>query len=270
VTSFLDSFVRLPALEPGQSFIWQRSYSTRSAGQAWRRVRVAGFDQTALGPLPESEATVTVQQTEANLELQFLDAPTGAQVNIPARFTLRVRNLGPAIATGVKVSVIPTDGASIGGLGNGPRACVDIFNWNTFQTQLLPGESALLGFNATPTREGMVTGLVRVQQSEQSDPDPRNDELSFTLNVAPEPPIPPILRVRKVRMDFFDHTPITEIEIDQAALNRFAPFTTFKLEASSNLRDWEFLTFVGLFPLAPVTFTDHAGLGVAARTYRLR
>jgi hypothetical protein len=39
-TSHLDSLVRLPALEPGQNFIWQRTYLARAAGSAWRRVRV--------------------------------------------------------------------------------------------------------------------------------------------------------------------------------------------------------------------------------------
>ena len=111
---------------------------------------------------------------------------------------------------------------------------------------------------------------MNVQQSDQIDPNPANDALSLTLNVAPAPPIPPILRVRKVRTDFFDHTPIAEVEIDQALLDRLAPFTTFSLEGSSNLRDWEFLTYVGLAPLAPVTFTDHAAPGVTARAYRLR
>ena len=94
--------------------------------------------------------------------------------------------------------------------------------------------------------------------------------MSFTLNVGPAPPIPPILRVRKVRMDFFDQTPIAEVEVDQAALDRYSPFTTFRLEGSSNLLDWEFLTYVGLAPLAPVTFTDQANPGVTMRAYRLR
>ncbi len=76
--------------------------------------------------------------------------------------------------------------------------------------------------------------------------------------------------MRKVRTDFFDHTPIAEVEIDQAALNRLAPFTTFLLEGSSNLRDWEFLTYAGFLPLAPVTFTDHANPGVTTRAFRLR
>jgi hypothetical protein len=78
------------------------------------------------------------------------------------------------------------------------------------------------------------------------------------------------LRVRKVRTDFFDHTPIAEVEIDQAALNRFGPFSFFSLEGSSNLRDWEWLTYTSLTSLAPVTFTDHARPGEAMRVFRLR
>jgi hypothetical protein len=97
-----------------------------------------------------------------------------------------------------------------------------------------------------------------------------NDSLSLALEVAAAPPIPRILRVRKMRTDFFDHAPIAEIEIDQAALNRLAPFTVFNLEGSSNLRDWEFLKLVGVWPLAPVTFTDHANPGVTMRAFRLR
>ena len=165
---------------------------------------------------------------------------------------------------------MPTDALTLGGFGYGPRASIDLLGWNTFQTQLLPGESATVGFNVTPTREGTVTGFVRVQQSDQIDPNPANDALSFTLNVGPAPAIPQILRVRKVRTDFFDGTPIAEVEIDQAALDRLAPFTTFSLEGSSNLRDWEFLKYVGLLPLAPVTFTDHAPPGATTRAYRLR
>jgi len=99
---------------------------------------------------------------------------------------------------------------------------------------------------------------------------PANDAVSFTLNVGPAPPIPPILRLRKVRTDFFDRTPIAEVEIDQAALNRLAPFTLFRLEGSSNLRDWEFLTYTGFIPLVPVTFTDHVSPGVTMRAFRLR
>ncbi|HAB16629.1 MAG TPA: hypothetical protein DCE44_09280, partial [Verrucomicrobiales bacterium] len=43
-TSFLDSLVRLPALEPGQNFVWQRTYIARAAGNAWQRVQVARVD----------------------------------------------------------------------------------------------------------------------------------------------------------------------------------------------------------------------------------
>ncbi|HZF72861.1 MAG TPA: hypothetical protein VEZ51_05485, partial [Gemmatimonadaceae bacterium] len=271
VTSFLDSLVRLPALEPGQNFIWQRTYLARAAGNAWRRVRVARFDQTALGPLPENEAAFTVQPAQANLELQFLVAPTVGQESIPTPVVARVRNLGPAVATGVKVAVtVPVGELTLGGFEFGPRAWYDWLAPNVFQTQLRPGESATASFYLTPTRVGTVTGFVNVQQSDQVDPQPGNNALSFTLNVGAAPPIPPILRVRKVRTDFFDHTPIAEIEIDQAALNRLAPFTTFSLEASSNLRDWEFLKYVGFLPLAPVTFTDHANPGVTTRAFRLR
>jgi len=271
VTSFLDSLVRLPALEPGQNFIWQRTYLARAAGNAWRRVRVARFDQTALGPLPENEAAFTVQPAQANLELQFLVAPTVGQESIPTPVVARVRNLGPAVATGVKVAVtVPVGELTLGGFEFGPRAWYDWLAPNGFQTQLRPGESATASFYVTPTRVGTVTGFVNVQQSDQVEPQPGNNALSFTLNVGAAPPIPPILRVRKVRTDFFDHTPIAEIEIDQAALNRLAPFTTFSLEASSNLRDWEFLKYVGFLPLAPVTFTDHANPGVTTRAFRLR
>jgi uncharacterized repeat protein (TIGR01451 family) len=269
-TSFLDSLVRLPPLEPGQNFIWQRTYLARSAGNAWRRVRVARFDQTALGPLPESEAALTVQPAQANLELQLLAAPTVGQESIPTRVTARVRNLGPAVATGVKVAVsLPEDALTLGVFEFGPRAWFDWLAWNVFQTQLRPGESATASFYVTPTRVGTVTGFVNVQQSDQTDPQPANDSVSFTLNVGPAPPIPPILRVRKVRTDFFDQTPIAELEIDQAALNRLAPYTLFRLEGSSDLRDWEFLTYAGFLPLAPVTFTDHANPGVTTRAFRL-
>jgi hypothetical protein len=122
----------------------------------------------------------------------------------------------------------------------------------------------------TPTRVGTATGFVNVQQSDQTDPHPENDSSSFTLDVGPVPPIPKILRLRKVRTDFFDHTPIAEVEIDQAALNRLAPFSLFRLEGSSNLRDWQLLAYTGFLPLAPVTFTDHAAPGAAMRAFRLR
>jgi uncharacterized repeat protein (TIGR01451 family) len=270
VTSFLDSLVRLPPLEPGQNFIWQRSYIARAAGNASRSVRVARFDQTPLGPLPENAAALTVQPAQADLELQLLGAPSVAQVSVPTLVVVRVRNLGPAVATGVKVAItLPFDGLSLGIIQLGPRTDYDYLASNVFQTQLRPGESATASFYVTPTRVGSFTGLVSVQQSDQIDAQPTNDSVSFTLDVGPAPPIPPILRVRKVRTDFFDHTPIAELQIDQAALNRLAPFTTFWLEASSNLRDWEFLTYVGFWSLAPVTYTDHANPGVAMRAFRL-
>jgi hypothetical protein len=163
------------------------------------------------------------------------------------------------------------DALTLGSFQFGPRAGYALLEPNVFLTQLRPGESATASFYVTPTRAGSVTGFVNVQQSDQLDPNPANDTLSFTLNVGPEPPIPTILRVRKVRTDFFDQTPIAELEIDQAALNRLAPFTTFSLEGSSNLRDhWELLRYVGFLPLAPVTFTDHANPGVTMRAFRLR
>jgi len=271
VTSFLDSLVRLPALEPGQNFIWQRTYVAHSAGNAWRRVRVARFDQTALAPLPENEAALTVQPAQANLELQLLVAPTVGQESIPTPVVVRVRNLGPGVATGVKVAVsVPVDALTVGGFDFGPRAWFDWLASNAFQTQLRPGESATVTFYVTPTHVGTVTGFVSVQQSDQVDPQPANDAVSFTLDVGPAPPIAPILRLRKQRTDFFDRTPIAEVEIDQAALNRLAGFTVFRLEGSSNLRDWEFLNNVGFLPLAPVTFTDHAEPGATMRAFRLR
>lgn len=268
-TSFLDSLVRLPPLEPGQNFVWQRTFIARCAGNASRRVQVAGFDQSALAPLPDSEAAITVHPAQADIQLQFLDPPTVAQLSMPTPVTAQVRNLGPAVAIRVKVAVT-ADGLTLSGFGYGPRASLDILAPNTFQTQLLPGESAIVGFYVTPDRAGPVTGFLSVQQSDQSDPQPANDTLSLSLNVAPTPPIPPVLRVRKVRTDFFDRTPIAEVEIDQAALGRLAPFTTFLLEGSSNLRDWEFLNYVGWAPLAPVTFTDQATPGVTMQAYRLR
>jgi len=270
-TSIWDSLVRLPALEPGQNFVWQRTYVARSAGNAWRRVHVERVDQTPVAPLPESNAELSVQPAQADLELQFLQAPTVGQESIPALVGVRVRNLGPAVATGVRVAVnVPVDALSLGGWGYGPRATYVFFEPNVFQTALLPGESATVGFYATPLREGTATGFVQVQQSDQVDPNPANDTLSWTVNSGAAPAIPPILRVRKVRKDFFDQTPIAEVEIDQAALNRLAPFSTFYLERSSNLLDWEYLRLVGFIPLAPVTFTDHAGPSVTMRAYRLR
>jgi len=224
-----------------------------------------------LAPLPENIATLTVQPAQADLELQLLSAPTVAQLNIPTLVVVRVRNLGPAVATGVKVAVnVPFDSMTLGLFNFGPRATYDWFAPNVFVTQLRPGESATVSFYVTPIRLGTVTGFVNVQQSDQTDPQPANDALSFSLNVGPEPPIPPILHVRKVRTDFFDHTPIAEIEIDRAALNRLAPYTTYWLEGSSNLRDWEFLTYAGYLSFAPVTFTDHGQPGQPMRAFRLR
>jgi hypothetical protein len=271
-TSFLDSIVRLPALDPGQNFVWQRTYLAHSAGNAWRRVSVAGFDQTAVGPLPDNQADVTVQPAQADLQLQFLTPPPAtAQVGIPTFVIVRIRNLGPAVATGVKVAVnLPWGSLSLGSLQFGPRAAYDFLASNVIRTTLRPGESATAGFYVTPNLEGSSTGSVQVQQSDQIDPQPANDSISFTLNAGPAPPIPQVLHVRKLRTDFFDRTPIAEIEIDQAALNRFAPFSTFYFEGSSNLRDWEFLGYAGFLPLAPVTYTDHAIPGATSRAYRLR
>ena len=270
-TSIWDSLVRLPALEPGQNFVWQRTYVARSAGSAWRRVRVERIDQTPVAPLPESNTDFSVQAAQADLELQFLQAPTVGEESIPALVGVRVRNLGPAVATGVRVAVnVPVDALSLGGWGYGPRATYVFFEPNVFQTALLPGESATVGFYVTPKLEGTATASVQVQRLDQVDPNPANDTLSWTMNSGPAPPIPSILRVRKVRKDFFDQTSIAEVEIDQAALNRLSPFSTFYLERSSNLRDWEYLRLVGFVPLAPVTFTDHADPGVTMRAYRLR
>ena len=270
-TSFLDSFVRLPPLEPGQNFIWQRTYAVRSVGNASRTVRVAGFDQTSMGPLAENTATINVEPAQADIELQFLDAPTVAEASMPTPVNVRVRNLGPATATRVKVNVaVPDDALSLSGFGYGPRASIDWLSSNTFTTQLLPGESSIVGFLVTPAREGPATVLVRVVQADQADPHPANDSLSLTLNASPAPPLPNILRVSKVRTDFFDHTPIAEIEVDQTALDRYAPFTSFWLEGSSNLLDWERLGLFGILGRGPATLTDHAGPGVKTRAYRLQ
>jgi hypothetical protein len=270
-TSFLDSLLRLPALEPGQNFILQRTCVARTAGNVWRRVRVARFDQTALGPLPENDAALTVQPAQADLELQLLRVPTAAQTSIRTPMIARVRNLGPAVATGVKVAInVPWDAMTLGVLELGPRAGYDWLASNGFQTQLRPGESASVTFYVTPTREGTSTGSVQVQQLDQSDPQTANNVASFTLEVGPAPPIPSILSLRKVRTDFFDGTPIAEIAIDQAALNRLAPLTLFKLEGTSNLRDWDFLSYAGLLPYLPVTFTDHSNPGATIRAFRLR
>jgi hypothetical protein len=152
----------------------------------------------------------------------------------------------------------------------GPRAGYDWLAPNVFLTQLRPGESATASFYVTPTRVGTVTGFVNVQQSDQTDPHPENGASSFRFEVGPAPPIPQIMRLRKVRTDFFDQTPIAEVEIDQAALNRLAPFSLFQLEGSSDLKSWEFLTYAGFLPLVPITFTDRAGPGDALRAFRLR
>jgi len=270
-TSIWDPLVRLPALQQGQNFVWQRTYVARAAGNAWRRVRVDRFDQTPLAALPDNNASINVQAAPADLELQFLEAPTVAQENVPSLVGVRVRNLGPAVATGVRVAVnVPWDALYMGTFAYGPRATSTFFEWNVFQTALLPGESASVWFYVTPKHTGTATGSVQVQRLDQIDPNPANDAISWTLNIGPEPPIPTIMRVRKVRTDFFDHTPIAEVEIDQAALNRLAPLGTFYLERSSNLRDWEYLRLVGFVPLAPVTFTDHAAPGVTMQAYRLR
>jgi hypothetical protein len=270
-TSIWDPLVRLPPLQPGQNFVWQRTYVARSADNAWRRVRVDRFDQTPLAALPDNNVTFTVQPAQADLELQFLEAPTVVQENIPALVGVRVRNLGPGVATGVRVAVnVPWDALYLGTFVFGPRANYVFFEWNEFQTALLPGESASVWFYVTPTRTGNATGWVQVQRLDQIDPNPANDAVSWTMNIGPEPPIPTIMRVRKVRTDFFDHTSIAELEIDQAALNRLAPLGTFYLERSSNLKDWEYLRLVGFVPLAPVTFTDHAEPGVTMQAYRLR
>jgi hypothetical protein len=121
----------------------------------------------------------------------------------------------------------------------GPRANYSFFEPNVFQTALLPGESTMVGFYVTPLRTGSATSFVQVQHLDQVDPNPANNVLSWTLKIGAEPPTPTVLRVRKVRTDFFNQAPIAEVEIDQAALNRFAPWTTFYLQRSSNLRDWE-------------------------------
>ena len=148
---------------------------------------------------------------------------------------------------------------------------MSLFEPNVFQTALLPGESASVWFYVTPKlAQAPPPGSCKSSNRTRPTRISANNTLSWTLNSGPEPPIPPILRVRKVRKDFFDQTSIAEVEIDQAALNRLAPFTTFYLERSSNLRDWEYLRLVGFVPLAPVTFTDHAEPGVTMRAYRLR
>jgi len=262
--------VRLPALERGQNYVWQRTYIAHSPGNASHRVRIERFDQNPVGALPDNNAAFTVQPAQADLQLQFLTAPAVAQKGIPTWAAVRVRNLGPAVATGVKVAVnVPADALYLGTFTYGPRANYAFLEPNVFQTALLPGESATVGFYVTPLRTGNATSSVQVQYSDQTDPNLANNVLSWTLNIGPEPPIPNVLRLSKVRKDFFTQASIAEVEVDQAALNRFAPWTTFYLQRSSNLRDWEYLRLVGLTPYAPVTFTDHADPGVAMRSFRL-
>src|SRR6185369_3335006 len=123
-TSIWDSLVRLPALERGQNFVWQRTYIAHSAGNASHRVRVERFDQTPVGALPDNNAAFTVQPAQADLQLQFLQTPTVAQQKgIPTWTAVRVRNLGPGVATGVKVAVnVPADALYLGTFTYGPRA----------------------------------------------------------------------------------------------------------------------------------------------------
>jgi len=262
-TSIFDSLVRLPALERGQNYVWQRSYIAHSAGNASHRVTVQRIDQTPVGTLPDNNAAFTVQAAQADLQLQFLTTPTVAQQkNIPAWVAVRVRNLGPAVATGVQVAVnVPADALYLGTFTYGPRANYMWNAANAFQAALLPGESATVGFYVIPLRTGTATSSVQVQYSDQTDPNLANNVLSWNLNIGQEPPVPTILHVSKVRKDFFTQGSIAEVEIDQAALNRFAPWTTFYLQRSSNLHDWEYLRLVGPAPLAPVTFTDLADPG---------
>jgi hypothetical protein len=56
-TSIWDSLAGLPTLERGQNFVWQRTYLARSAGNAWRSVRVERFNQTAGAPLPDEKGS---------------------------------------------------------------------------------------------------------------------------------------------------------------------------------------------------------------------
>src|SRR5262249_53675293 len=122
-TSIFDSLVRLPALKKGQNYVWQRSYIAHSAGNASHPVRIQRFDQTPTGTLPDNNAAFTVQPAQADLQLQFLVAPAVAQKNIPTWAAVRVRNLGPAVATGVKVAVnVPEDALYLGTFSYGPRA----------------------------------------------------------------------------------------------------------------------------------------------------
>jgi len=176
-------------------------------------VRVERFDQTAAAPLPDNNAAFTVQPAQADLQLQFLQTPTVAQQkNIPTWTAVRVRNLGPAVATGVKVAVnVPSDALYLSTFTYGPRASYALYEPNVFQTALLPGESATVGFWVTPLRTGTATSSVQVVASDQTDPNPANNALSWTLNIGAEPPIPTILRLSKVRKDFFTQASIAEI-----------------------------------------------------------
>ena len=127
-TSFLDSLVRLPALGAGAELHLAthllRAHVRAMPGAACRS-RASTKPRSRRSP--ESEAAVTVQPAQADLELQFLDAPTVAQASIPTLVGVRVRNLGPAVATGVKVAVtVPTDALTLGGFGYGPRASIDL------------------------------------------------------------------------------------------------------------------------------------------------
>lgn len=266
-----DSVLRLPALDPGQTFILQRTYFVRSAGNGLHRVRVAGFDQTSLTPLADNQVAVTLLPAQADVRLEFIDQPTVAQVDMPTLVSVRVRNHGPAVATSIRVGfAVPADRLRLGVFGLGPRASHDFLAPNAFQANLLPGESATASVYLTPSQAGPATALIQVQRLDQVDPQLANNILALPLDVGPAPPLRPILQVRRVRTDFFDRTSIAEVEIDQAELGRIAPGSLFRLEGSSNLRDWDDLGLVGLFPLAPVTFTDHARPGDAARAFRLR
>lgn len=266
-----DSVLRLPALDPGQTFILQRTYFVRSTGNGFHRVRVVGFDQTSLAPLADDQAAVALLPAQADVRLEFIDRPAVAQADIPTLVSVRVRNHGPSVATSIRVGfTLPADRLRLGVFGLGPRASHDFLAPNAFHANLLPGESATASVYLTPLQAGPATAVIQVQRLDQVDPELANNILSLSIDVGPAPPLRPILRVRRVRTDFFDRRFIAEVEIDQAELGRMAPGSLFRLEGSSNLRDWEDLGLVGLFPLAPVTFTDHARPGDAARVFRLR
>jgi hypothetical protein len=137
-TSIWDSLVRLPALERGQNFVWQRTYVAHSAGNSSHRVRVERFDQTPVGTLPDNNAAFTVQSAQADLQLQFLVAPAVGQKNIPTWAAVRVRNLGPAVATGVKVTVMCRQTLFIWAHSRTARARI-MFSWS--QTPFKPRSS---------------------------------------------------------------------------------------------------------------------------------